>query len=157
MWYLLVQTPDRRHIHYTKIVCVVDICYTCTHSIQQLHKKVKDIYILNFFVWCIQTENVSERHTATSQPEMERFYLGTDRLYMLQSQVQMKGGGGVALTVKEQRLDRGHLAHATVLPAHWQGQPGRVLAAYSGSWGYMYFMGQIKCCSSDLNRPYTYM
>ncbi len=25
----------------------------CTHSIYKLHKKVKDIYILNFFVYCI--------------------------------------------------------------------------------------------------------
>ena len=46
------------YIHYTKIVkdikypelfCVVDICYTCTHSIYELHKKLRIFNILNTF------------------------------------------------------------------------------------------------------------
>ncbi len=32
-----------KDIMYRYLYCVVDICYTCTHSIYELHQKVNDI------------------------------------------------------------------------------------------------------------------
>ncbi len=38
-----------KDIKYPELFCVVDICYTCTHSIYQLHKKLRMFNILNFY------------------------------------------------------------------------------------------------------------